>query len=123
VSAGTVELVGGPQFARTMHALADDLQNLTAAHQAAGAEVARAAAARARRKTGALAASFGPVVSAGGVAISSPLRYAGVQEFGWSRHGITPSLALTSALDDSATRVESIYTAAVTAAVGQVRGM
>jgi hypothetical protein len=123
VTGGTVELVGGEQFARTMHALADDLQHLDAAHRAAGAEVAAAAAGRARRKTGALAASFGPLVTDGGVAIGSPLRYAGVQEFGWSAHHITPSLALTSALADSASTVESIYTAAVDAAVGQVRGM
>lgn len=119
---GTVELVGGEQFARTMHALAAELQNLTTAHQAAGAEVARAAAARARRKTGALAASFGPLVTGGGVTISSPLVYFGVQEFGWSAHGITPSLALTSALDESAPPVESIYFDAVDTAVGQVRG-
>lgn len=122
MSGGTVELVGGEQFARTMHALAAELQNLTTAHQAAGAEVARAAAARARRKTGALAASFGPLVTGGGVTISSPLVYAGVQEFGWSAHGITPSLALTSALDESAPPVESIYFDAVDTAVGQVRG-
>jgi hypothetical protein len=89
---------------------------------AAGAEVARAAAARARRKTGALAASFGPLVTGGGVTISSPLVYFGVQEFGWSAHGITPSLALTSALDESAPPVESIYFDAVDTAVGQVRG-
>lgn len=123
MTGGTVELVGGEQFARTMHTLADDLQRLDAAHRAAGAEVAAAAAGRARRRTGALAASFGPTVAAGGVTISSPLRYAGVQEFGWAAHGITPSLALTSALADSAPAVESIYSAAVTAAVGQVRGM
>ena len=123
MTGGTVELVGGEQFARTMHALADDVQHLDAAHRAAGAEVAAAAAGRARRKTGALAASFGPTVNDAGVQISSPLRYAGVQEFGWAAHRITPSLALTSALRDSTGAVESIYSAAVTAAVGQVRGM
>jgi len=119
---GTVELVGGAQYARTMHQLADDVQHLTDAHAAAGAEVARLAAGRARRRTGALAASFGPLVTDAGVEIGSPLVYAGVQEFGWARHGITPSLALTSALDDSAPAVERIYFAAIDAAVSHVRG-
>jgi hypothetical protein len=119
---GRVELVGGATFARTMHQLADDVQQLDDAAAAAGARVAELAAGRARRKTGALAASFGPLVTGGGVTISSPLVYAGVQEFGWSAHGITPSLALTSALDESAPPVESIYFDAVDTAVGQVRG-
>lgn len=122
MTGGTVELVGGAQFARTMHALARELADLHAAHEQAGAEVAKLAAGRARRKTGALAASFGPAVTAGGVQITSPLVYAGVQEFGWAAHGITPSRALTSALDDSAPAVERIYTAAAESAVGKVRG-
>jgi hypothetical protein len=119
---GGVELVGGAQFARTMAQFGKDIQQLTDAHQQAGAEVARLAGGRARRRTGALAASFGPRVTDAGVAIVSPLRYAGVQEFGWARHGITPSYALTSSLDDAAPSVERIYGDAVDTALGKVRG-
>lgn len=118
----TVELVGGAQFARTLSAFGDELTHFTDAHTAAGAEVARLAAGRARRRTGALAASFGPRVTDAGVAVVSPLRYAGVQEFGWPRHGITPSYALTSSLDDAAPTVERIYGDAVDSALGKVRG-
>jgi len=118
----TVELVGGAQFARTMSAFGDEITHLTDAATAAGAEVARLAAGRARRRTGALAASFGPRVTDAGVEITSPVRYAGVQEFGWARHNITPSLALTSSLDDAAPAVERIYSDAVDSALGKVRG-
>lgn len=122
MTGGTVELVGGDTFARTLRAFGAELAELDAADQAAGAEVARLAAGRARRKTGALAASFGPAPADTGVTIGSPLVYAGVQEFGWARRRITPSLALTSALDDAAPAVERIYTDAVDAALGKVRG-
>ncbi len=118
-----VELVGGDTFARTLRQFGRDIQSLTEAHAAAGAAVADAAAQRARRKSGALAASFGPTVADSGVAIGSPLVYAGVQEHGWARRHITPSRALSSALDASNGRVADIYTAAVAAAAERVRGM
>jgi hypothetical protein len=117
-----VELVGGAQFARTMATFGRDIQRLTDAHTAAGAEVARLAGGRARRRTGALAASFGPRVTDAGVEVTSPLRYAGVQEFGWAAHHIAPSHALTSSLDDAAPAVERIYTDAVDTALSKVRG-
>jgi hypothetical protein len=119
---GGAELVGGANFARTMAEFGNDIQALTEAHTAAGAEVARLAASRARRQTGRLAASFGPRVTDAGVEIASPVRYAGVQEFGWAAHHITPSLALTSSLDDAGPTVERIYGDAVDTALGKVRG-
>ena len=120
--AGGVELVGGPAFARTLRDFGDQLGHLDDAAAAAGAEVQRLVQGRARRRTGALAASFGVTVTNAGAEIGSPLRYAGVQEFGWARHNITPSLALTSSLDDATPKVEQTYTAAVTAALGKVQG-
>jgi hypothetical protein len=119
---GRVELVGGATFARTLRAFGDELGQLTAAHTAAGSEVARLASARARRRTGALASSFAVAVTDAGPEIGSPLVYAGVQEFGWARHRITPSYALTSALGDSAPAVTDVYHAAVDAALSNVRG-
>jgi hypothetical protein len=117
-----VELLGGATFARTVHALADDVRHLVAGHTAAGAAVVELARARARRRTGALAASFTAEPADTGVRIGSHLVYAGVQEYGWARHSISPSRALTSALADSAGRVADAYTAALTAAVSKVRG-
>jgi len=119
---GRVQVTGADTFARTLRAFGDELVHLDVAAAAAGDQVAALAAARARRRTGALAASFGALVTDAGVQIGSPLRYAGVQEFGWARHGITPSLALTSALADSAPAVQRIYTDAVDTALGKVRG-
>lgn len=118
-----VQVLGADTFARTLREFGDRLQHLDAAARSAGGEVARLAGGRARRKTGALAASFRVTVTDAGAEISSPLRYAPVQEYGWARHHITPSRALTSALADAAPAVETVYTAAVTAALGKVRGM
>lgn len=118
----TVEIVGGETFARTLRQFGEDIQALTDAHAAAGDAVATAAAARARRRTGALASSFAGHPAESGVQVGSPLRYAGVQEYGWARHGITPSYALTGALEDSADQVEAIYTDAVDAALSRVSG-
>lgn len=117
-----VELVGGATFARTLREFGDQLGHLDAAHAAAGAEVLRLVQGRSRRLTGALAASFAVTVTTAGPEIGSPLNYAGVQEFGWARHGITPSRALTSSLDDAEPRVETVYTAATTAALSKVKG-
>lgn len=120
--AGGVEIVGGATFARTLRDFGDQLGHLDGAATAAGGEVQRLVQGRARRRTGALAASFGVTVTDAGAQIGSPLRYAGVQEYGSARRHITPSYALTSSLDDAAPAVEQVYTAAVDAALGKVRG-
>ena len=120
--AGGVEIVGGATFARTLRDFGDQLGHLDGAANTAGGEVVRLVQGRARRKTGALAASFGVTVTDAGAEIGSPLHYAGVQEYGWARHGITPSFALTSSLDDAAPAVENVYTAAVDAALSKVQG-
>ena len=119
---GAVEVVGGQQFARTLRKFGDDLQHLDAAGAEAGGRVLELVQGRARRKTGRLAASFGQHPAENGVEVGSPLNYAGVQEFGWARHGITPSLALTRSLRDAQPAVERIYFGAVDTALGKVRG-
>jgi hypothetical protein len=119
---GGVELVGGDTFARTLRGFGNDLRALTDAHTAAGAAVIDAVQLRARRKSGALAGSFSADVADTGVQIGSPLIYAGVQEYGWSRRHITPSLALTSSLDDSTDRIETIYAVEIDGALQKVSG-
>jgi len=122
VTGTVVEVVGAAQYARTLRAFGDELQSLTTAHHAAGAAVQTLARGRARRRSGRLAASFTVAVADTAVTIGSPVVYAGVQEYGWARRGITPSRALTSALEDSAGRVEQVYTADVETALSKVRG-
>jgi Bacteriophage HK97-gp10, putative tail-component len=119
---GQVELLGGDTFARTLRAFGDELQDLADADAAAGAAVAALASQRARRRTGALASSFGVRVADAGVQISSPLHYASPQEYGVPSHNISPSLALTGALDQSADQVETIYAGAIDDALSHVRG-
>ena len=117
-----VELVGGETFARTLRGFGDDLQDLAVADNAAGAAVAALAGQRARRRTGALAASFSAFPAETGVEIGSAVRYASPQEFGVPSHNISPSLALTGALEQSADQVETIYAQAVDDALAHVRG-
>lgn len=119
---GAVTVVGADTLAATLHGFADDLGDLGDAATAAGAIVVRGARLRARRRTGHLAASFTATPDGSGSRIGSPVVYAGVQEYGWSRHHITPSWALTSALADAGPAVTDVYARAVDDALGKVKG-
>lgn len=114
MSGTTVTVRGADQLARTLHTLADDVQHLTPAHLAAGAVVCGKVRARTARLTGRLAASWTATLDPDGVTVSSSLPYAGKQE--------RRTHALHGGLDDATDDVTRIYTAAVTAAVGKVRG-
>lgn len=118
----TVTVVGADRLARTLHAAADDLRDLSAAHRAAGDEVLRNTRLRARRRTGRLAASFTVTVADDGASVGSSLVYAGVQEYGWRRRNISPSYALRGGLDASVNAVGTIYLDAVEDAIGKVKG-
>lgn len=120
---GTVEVRGADTLARTLRTAADEITHLDAAHQAAGAAVAAKARPRTRRQTGRLAASWTTRVTADGAEVGSPVHYAGVQEYGWAAHNITPSRALTGGLGDATDDVARIYFTAVDTAIGKVRGI
>jgi hypothetical protein len=57
-----------------------------------------------------------------GAEVGSSVPYAGVQEYGWAAHNISPSRALTGGLGDATDQVERIYFDAVDGAIGKVRG-
>jgi phage gpG-like protein len=119
----TVEVRGADTLARTLRTAAQEISHLDAAHQAAGAAVAAKARPRTRRKTGRLAASWTVRVTADGAEVGSPVNYAGVQEYGWAAHNISPSRALTGGLADATDPVARIYFDAVDGAIGKVRGI
>jgi hypothetical protein len=118
----SVEVKGADTLARTLGTAADAVTHLAAAHQAAGAAVIGKTRPRTRRRSGALSASWSTRVQVDGVEVGSGLRYAGVQEYGWAAHGITPSRALTNGLGDATDDVERIYFDAVDTVIGKVRG-
>jgi hypothetical protein len=64
---------------------------------------------RTRRQSGDLAGSYKVRASAAKAAIASTLVYAPVQEFGWPRRNIAPSLALTGTLEAMAGTITEVY--------------
>jgi hypothetical protein len=119
----TTSVQGADTFARTLREFGDQITELTAAHTAAGELIVQATRARSRRRSGALAGSFTARVSADGVTVGSALIYAPPQEFGWRRRGITPSRALTGALEESGTRIGDIYHDEVAQAASHIKGV
>jgi hypothetical protein len=116
-------VVGLDRLESTLARFGATVADLPAAtHLAAADPVLTLAAARARRQSGQLAASFTAQPVPGGATVGSPVVYAAVQELGWPGHGISPSWALTGALGDSADAVADAYLAAVDAALANVKG-
>jgi hypothetical protein len=125
MSAATVKVIGADRVAATMHDFADDLRDLSDAHDRAGALLVRAAQAGVRRRSGALGASIvatvtatGPTVTAG----NSGVRYAGPIEGGWRAHGIEPQKYMSGALKSQHDGVIETYIDAVDKAAQQIKG-
>jgi hypothetical protein len=93
---------------------------MSAVHRKVGAMVLGPAASRSRHLTGALAGSYRVRASAAKATVTSGLVYAPVQEFGWPRHGITPSLALTGALEELRPSIAQAYQDHVTDLVNRL---
>jgi hypothetical protein len=119
----TVEVVGLDRYQSTLAAFGRTVAALPdAAHRAAADPVARAAASRARRLTGRLAAGFTVATTADGADVVNAVPYASVQELGWPGHNISPSYALRGALAESTDAVLAAYTDAVDTALDTVEG-
>lgn len=121
-----ITVKGADTVAKTLHGLADDIQSMPKADQAAGELVQQSAQSYARRRTGAMRASIrveraehGATVTAG-VGISSP--YPAVQEYGSRRRHITPNYYMKQAAETQETGVVTVYETAVNKAVGKVKG-
>lgn len=124
-SGDRIKVRGADEVARTLHALADDLEDLPDV-DAAGL-VQRSAQGFARRRTGRMRASIevkdtsaGATVTAG-VGIARP--YPAVQEYGSRRHHITPNAFMRRAVESQERPVVAVYENAVQKAAKQVRGV
>jgi hypothetical protein len=109
VAQPTVQVQGAREVRSTLRKLGAGTRDMTAVHRKVGAMVLGPAAGRSRRKSGDLAGSYKVRASAAKAAVASTLIYAGVQEWGWPRHGITPSLALSGTLEDMAPELARVY--------------
>lgn len=120
-----VQVDGLRPLRKALRDLDGDLGDMKAAHAVALGIVVPAAAARARRRTGRLAASVRgnrsasrATVLAGGAAIP----YAGVQEYGWPARNIEPHPFVTAAAHDTESAWLPAYEAEVNRAVDKVTG-
>jgi phage gpG-like protein len=121
-----VTVRGADEVARTMHACAAELADLTDVDAAAAGVLQRAAQGFAPRRTGTLRASIrtettghGATVTAG-VGITRP--YPSVHEYGSKRRHITASRYMRRAAETQQRPVVNEYEQAVDHAAGRVRG-
>jgi len=111
---------GGDALAASLKRAADELRDLSDAHQRAGNALQQAAQTRAPRRTGRLARGIHAAVTSTGVTVGADVAYA------WPIHSGVPGRIvahpfLTDALAAEQTAVLDVYTDAVTDAVGIVR--
>ena len=115
-----VQVEGAREVRATLKALGKGTRDMTQVHRKVAAMVIGPAASRTRRRSGALAGSYRPKVSAAKAQVASTLVYAPVQEFGWPRHNITPSHALESTVEDLAPSIAEEYRRHVDDLVGRL---
>jgi hypothetical protein len=116
-----VQVLGAREVRRDLRKLGEGTRDMTATHRKVAALVLGPAQARTRRRSGALAGSYRVRASAAKASIVSKLVYAPVQEFGWPRRGITPSLALSGALEEARPAIVEEYQRAVAELVARVQ--
>jgi phage gpG-like protein len=114
------EVVGADRLARTLLAAADDLDDLTAAGNIAGARVL--AAVRPPVDSGALARSITVDADATSATVYSTVVYAPVHEYGWPRRNIPARHYLEQASTATSSEQVDAYTAVVARAITKVRG-
>lgn len=120
-----IKVDGARQLRKTLRAAGDDLADLKAAHAEAAEIAARASAALAPSRSGALKASIrssgtktAGVVRAGKKAVP----YAGPIHWGWFKRGIKPNLFISRGAQDSEGKWLPVYENAVEKAVEKVEG-
>lgn len=104
-----VQVEGAREVRSTLRKLGKGTRDMTQVHRQVAAMVLGPAAGRTRRKSGDLAGSYKVKATAAKAAISSGLVYASVQEFGWPRRGITPSLALSGTVESMRGAIGEAY--------------
>lgn len=114
---------GADRVAATLSAAASKIEKLDAANRRVAASNARAAQARAPKRTGRLARSTVGVAGPGNVArVQATVIYAGVIHNGWARHGITPNPYIREAVEANLTEASAIYTTEVQRVLDTVKG-
>lgn len=93
------EVSGADEVAAQMRLLGYRSRDMRKVFTQLGNEIVADAQAHAPRKSGRLAGSIRANAWSTGVRVGSPVRYTGVQEYGWRRHGIEPHYFLTNAAD------------------------
>lgn len=121
--ADAVEVRGADRVAATLHSAASKIEKLDAANRRVAASNARAAQARAPKRTGRLARSTVGVAGPGNVArVQSSLIYSGVIHNGWPRHNITANPFIRDAVEANLSAATAIYTTEVQRALDTVKG-
>lgn len=118
----TIEVVGAEHLQDTMKTAANELADLKAPSQAAGAMVLSAARARAPKVSGALAGSLFVEGIDGGVAVQASSPYAGPIHWGWPARNIKAQPFLTEAGAATEPAWVQGYTTEVEAIIGRVEG-
>ena len=117
-----VRVTGLDRLVTGLRAAGAELADMPAANRAAGALVARAAAARAPKRSGRLASSITADPHKGGVSIDSTLPYAGPVHWGWPARRIKPNTFLVDAARATESTWTDTYTEATQAALDKVAG-
>lgn len=122
----TVRVLGERELKRTLRRAGRDLDEVKDAHRKAAAFVANAAAARAPRRTGALAstvrgnnAARKATVSAGRARVP----YAGPIHWGWPARNITAQPFIADAAQDTEPAWVRLYLDDIKDIIGKVRGL
>lgn len=115
-----VEVDGADRFASTLHRAAEEMGELDQAQEAAGRLVEQRARSGAPVKTGDLARSITASVTGTEVHVSSPLKYAGVQEYGSTHTPAHPYMR--PALGNSSAQIVALYAVDAQRALGKVQG-
>ena len=120
-----VEVDGAKELRRTLKKAGADMSDFTAANKSAATIASAAAAARAPRRSGALAASVRSgasrtqgVIRAGGARVP----YAGPIHWGWAARHIRANPFATTAASDTEPQWVPIYLARLEIIISKVRG-
>lgn len=119
---GTVRVEGADTLARTAHAAARELDDLTAVNREVADTWAAVARGVAPRRSGQLARSTEPTATRDTAEVGSPLIYAGPIHSGWPAHNISPQPYIARTLDTRQGQVTATYERGVADIIDQIRG-
>ena len=113
---------GAAELERSTDAAIRDLEDMDAAESEAGRLIALRASSRAPVLSGALSRSIHATTEGAEVIVSTPLNYAGIQEYGLPSHNIAAQPYMRPAYADSQAAVVEAYAKQVRSEVGSIEG-